>query len=135
MGLRRTKDMFPSMNIHDFAPPFFLSFFFLLLPLLDGCFEHVYHFFRTQRYVLCSRSIVHPSLPPHKDYVRQEMLPSGFMLRPLGDGSGSTHLTFTLQLKSSAADFALSDLNGRTSLLLDNYARLLQVLEKAHGAE
>eukprot|EP00518_Triparma_eleuthera_P021685 CAMPEP_0197572560 /NCGR_PEP_ID=MMETSP1320-20131121/42521_1 /TAXON_ID=91990 /ORGANISM="Bolidomonas sp., Strain RCC2347" /LENGTH=681 /DNA_ID=CAMNT_0043135065 /DNA_START=245 /DNA_END=2287 /DNA_ORIENTATION=+ len=69
------------------------------------------------RYIVSSRSINHPSVPPTDDYVRGEVLPSGFILTPwiMDDGmtdwrddtkQQQTSFDYVVQLDKTAQEMA-----------------------------
>jgi acyl-CoA hydrolase len=73
--------------------------------LIDYCLLRCHRELDDGRYVIVSRSIIHPSVPPVPGYIRGEVLPSGYLLTPIASKRGSetkdwTMLQYILQLDS-----------------------------------
>lgn len=77
--------------------------YFKMKPLITGGRPHDYSLLQSWRreadgsYVIASRSVVTPELPPVRGCTRGAVLPSGFQLEPLDDGR--TRVTYIVQMQ------------------------------------
>jgi len=100
------------------------------------------------RIIIVSRSITCPYLPPRETHKRGEVLPSGFLLKPIermpppppshrneensisGPGiEGGTVIEYLLQIDQTSADFFVTELEGRTTWLRSTLGKLSQLLQ------
>ncbi|GAB5368270.1 hypothetical protein AAMO2058_001304700 [Amorphochlora amoebiformis] len=93
--------------------------------------------------VIAYRSVIHPRCPEQKGLRRAVLLPSGYVVQPLGNRKGSadskesipqcSEVTFVAQFTRESVLVVTPDLLGETSELIDSLKNINTVLTKIHG--
>jgi hypothetical protein len=87
-------------------------------------------------WVISSRSVEHPGIPPTDGVTRGEVLSSGFIMRDVTDTDGAprTSLTYIVQLGTRAVALLLGDVAGFAGPMVKSLTNLQGMFDKGSPA-